>query len=880
MELVRITDLTSRLGISSRSLRYYEQVGLIQSERRQFEKYRYYGADSIERLKQIMVLRKMQIPIKDVIRIYESQDMSTVVEAFVARLHAIDDEMGALAELKRIINEFLQTMLKNGITKISALPLLYEEMDRQLATLNGREPVTLELLSAVSEQLYRPVDIRIVELPAMRMLSSKRTEQDSDVEGFWDWLNGKGIPPGMPGGNELFEYQDSREQTVFLRKIGNNFRNDGPFADYVFGGGLFAAGCVYADEDIGAFHKGMFKSLDENPYYEADYLSGGRLRHETLAQTVLSPDHQRERIELYLPIKKRRPDISLYDPNERADGIAPGEIEEANPVLWQTDVPMDKLEPVFDPYYRVNENGEAEYIAYIDKRLLSTNIQVKIPFRVDIEFKVDEESGRFGYGSDEGSIRFYHGNDMFGINMENNADSRLSKEAISFNQPGFGDYCSYPKLGKIKPNAYNRLTWIVGEKHFAVILNGDVRYCGIHFPYMTMDARLRQPHTILLGSNGQGKRYFRAIQVSQLKHAYKSRIKEGALIMVTSQSNNVIPNIHQLITMHYGENYWFNGCAKYVMECLNEPDYDYWFFAGLTGDNLAQVFAYDRFRGDGASDYLTGQSARFVEKVFDACGYASTFVNAKSIQSNRTMYLQTLISYIDKGIPVIRYHMGWGVFAGYEDYGKVLLYMTADKLEPERIPFEDVFTKHGGFYDEQAGDLGFGWLFVGEKKWHVELKQVYRDIIRNMPKLLTTKTDGYCFGPEAFRAWAAQIESGKFDNMKPEELDGWDMYKIYVCNLATNGSCNETFFKRAMELNPDLTFLDEISKLYRQTGRLWNDQNGEDLEAIGGGFNVTLGVLQDRDKRDRIVAKILEFADCMDRVLAVLNENVQGDASE
>jgi hypothetical protein len=44
--------------------------------------------------------------------------------------------------------------------------------------------------------------------------------------------------------------------------------------------------------------------------------------------------------------------------------------------------------------------------------------------------------------------------------------------------------------------------------------------------------------------------------------------------MVTKQSNNIIPNIHQLITMHYGENYWFNGCAKYVMECLGEPDYD------------------------------------------------------------------------------------------------------------------------------------------------------------------------------------------------------------------------------------------------------------------------------------------------------------------
>lgn len=124
MDLIKITELTNELGISSRSLRYYEQMGLIKSIRPEFEKYRYFDSENIERLKQIMVLRKMQIPIKDIIRIYESEDMSVVVEAFVDRINSIDDEVNALSELKRIVNEFLQTMLKNGITKISALPLL------------------------------------------------------------------------------------------------------------------------------------------------------------------------------------------------------------------------------------------------------------------------------------------------------------------------------------------------------------------------------------------------------------------------------------------------------------------------------------------------------------------------------------------------------------------------------------------------------------------------------------------------------------------------------------------------------------------------------------------------------------------------------------
>lgn len=150
--LIKITELTNELGISSRSLRYYEQMGLIKSIRPEFEKYRFYDEENVERLKQIIVLRKMQIPIKDIIRIYESEDMSVVVKIFVDRINAIDNEVNALSDLKCIVNEFLQTMLKNGIKRISALPLLYEEIDRHLKLLNNvpgdaqRKPVTFEEL--------------------------------------------------------------------------------------------------------------------------------------------------------------------------------------------------------------------------------------------------------------------------------------------------------------------------------------------------------------------------------------------------------------------------------------------------------------------------------------------------------------------------------------------------------------------------------------------------------------------------------------------------------------------------------------------------------------------------------------------------------------
>jgi len=64
-----------------------------------------------------------------------------------------------------------------------------------------------------------------------------------------------------------------------------------------------------------------------------------------------------------------------------------------------------------------------------------------------------------------------------------------------------------------------------------------------------------------------------------------------------------------------------------------------------------------------------------------------------------------------------------------------------------------------------------------------------------------------------------------------------------------------------------MTFLDDVCKLYERTAQIWNNDNGEDLEALGGGFNVTLETLQDKEKCKKIAAKIREAAVCMDEVL-------------
>ncbi len=346
--------------------------------------------------------------------------------------------------------------------------------------------------------------------------------------------------------------------------------------------------------------------------------------------------------------------------------------------------------------------------------------------------------------------------------------------------------------------------------------------------------------------------------------------------MSTKQRNHMIPNIHRLVTSELGENYWFNGGAKYAMEALGEPDYDYWFFAGLTGDLFTQHYAYTRSLWDAIDGYPLAETPhRFVKELFGKCGYAAAYVSKRELRENTEMHLNTLTAYIDKGIPIITTMHPCGVYVGYEEYGKVLLYITGDNSQPERITLADAISGQSAF--EMEANTQGGWIFVGEKKEAIPLAKLYRETIYSIPQYHNVKTDAYCFGPAAFRAWAADIESGKFNEIKPEVFDTWYHYTNYVCMLATNGSCCHGFLKRAEELNPDMGFLREVSRLYKRTAEMWGGDNhhndADSLEALGGGFNVTLATLQDVGKRGKIARKTREIAVCMDQVLDILHAN-------
>ena len=109
MDLMRINDVVGAFGLSSRTLRYYEQVGILWSTHPDNKAQRYYGPDALERLKQIVVLRKLQIPIRDIAAIFRDDGTASLIRAFVNKLDSLDGEIAALTELRRLVRRKIRT---------------------------------------------------------------------------------------------------------------------------------------------------------------------------------------------------------------------------------------------------------------------------------------------------------------------------------------------------------------------------------------------------------------------------------------------------------------------------------------------------------------------------------------------------------------------------------------------------------------------------------------------------------------------------------------------------------------------------------------------------------------------------------------------------
>lgn len=192
-ELTKIRDVAAQYGISARTLRYYEDMGLIASTRSDDYAYRLYDDAALKRLEQILILRKLNISIRDIRRIFSAAGSEVVLDVLGKKVDDIDEEVALLHELKAFVLEFIRRIEQADFTSSADVKLLYEkarEIEGHLThTGYDGNAADVNRMFAVTEKLKKMPEVRVVQLPPCKVATSGAPDPTFtrvwDFDGWW-----------------------------------------------------------------------------------------------------------------------------------------------------------------------------------------------------------------------------------------------------------------------------------------------------------------------------------------------------------------------------------------------------------------------------------------------------------------------------------------------------------------------------------------------------------------------------------------------------------------------------------------------------------------------------------------------------------------------
>ncbi|MDF2586653.1 MAG: transcriptional regulator, MerR family [Anaerocolumna sp.] len=174
--LIKIKDVSSMYNITARTLRYYEDMGLLSSTRSEDYTYRMYDENAVRRLEQILILRKLNISIKDILRVFNTSGSDIVLEVLGKKVQNIDDEVALLHELKEIVLDFIREIEQVNFADKSDIKLLYnkaKEIETQLVNIDYiGKPSNISRLIEITEKLDEKIpDIMVVRIPEFKAVT-------------------------------------------------------------------------------------------------------------------------------------------------------------------------------------------------------------------------------------------------------------------------------------------------------------------------------------------------------------------------------------------------------------------------------------------------------------------------------------------------------------------------------------------------------------------------------------------------------------------------------------------------------------------------------------------------------------------------------------
>ena len=277
MKLSTISQVSKAFAISTRALRYYEELGLIESQRIDDYAYRVYDETAIKRLKFIVILRKLCLPLKQIDTILKSDDFDELIAVFQQNIDKMDNQVAALNQIRTTLRMILAMILQdfNTDTLLARFsdPVLLDLVDSTPPSgINFKEEISMEKPSSPLTKLN---DVRIIWLAPATVAASHFFGPDPEqhsadlLEKFVNDSHLYEIKPdarvfGFNHPNPSFHSPEYGYETWVT--IPDEMEVTAPLTKKQFPGGLYAAHTIV----LGDFHEWEWLSEwvnNDNPKY-------------------------------------------------------------------------------------------------------------------------------------------------------------------------------------------------------------------------------------------------------------------------------------------------------------------------------------------------------------------------------------------------------------------------------------------------------------------------------------------------------------------------------------------------------------------------------------------------------------------------------------
>ncbi|MCL2532452.1 MAG: effector binding domain-containing protein [Oscillospiraceae bacterium] len=329
MELMTISEISRSFQISTRTLRYYEEIGLIQSIKKDDYAYRTYDEATITQLQQILVLRKLRIPLKQIGLILQSENTAEIIEAFRQNLNEVNDEITALSTIRDIIGTFIERLNESihQDIKLSLLDdtALLEAVDALTVSKSApKEEKTAADLQAANEKLNKLSDrnVRIIYVPpatvaAAHYIGDEPEHHASDM--LYKFIKKSKLQKIHPSARCYgFNHpnpglrDDGKYGYELWVTIPDDMEVPAPLEKKHFEGGLYAAYMILMDEIAGIGWTRMWDEwLTGNEHWEGNLAPSQENMNGLLEESLNhfdwnKKDNYLQQMDLLMPIKRKK----------------------------------------------------------------------------------------------------------------------------------------------------------------------------------------------------------------------------------------------------------------------------------------------------------------------------------------------------------------------------------------------------------------------------------------------------------------------------------------------------------------------------------------------------------------------------------------------